>query len=151
MLEIIGNKPFLAAILAGAAAQTIKVVTFLLIEKRVNYRRLVQTEGSPNMHSAAMSALTLAVGFKSGFGSLVFALSICLSLLVMVDTLNVRNATSKQAAVIYFVVERLRMRKHPELAEEGPYVASPSAQVSYSLVDVLSGVVLGVVMTMLLV
>ena len=73
MLESIRSQPFLIAILAGACAQLLKVLSFLIIEKRVNYRRFVQTHGSPNMHSTAFSALTTAIGLHSGFGLKIWA------------------------------------------------------------------------------
>ena len=91
MLEIIRSKPFLVAAVAGLVAQTLKVVTFLILEKRVNYKRFVETDGTPNMHSAAFSALAVYVGTVEGFDSIIFALSLCMLAMTSVDIWNVKT------------------------------------------------------------
>ena len=142
MVMILQNKPFLIAILAGTIAQLIKVLSFLLVEKKVNYKRFVQSDGSPNMHTAAMSALGMAVGFRDGFGSLLFVLVLCMTILICVDTLNVKNAASRQAEVIQVIVERLRKKKSGRLSEKWKGL-------SFKPVDVFSGVILGVVFALI--
>jgi len=142
IVEQLQTKPFLVAILAGLIAQTLKGISFLIVERRVNYRRFVQTDGSPNMHSAAMSALTVAVGLKAGFDSLVFTLALCLLAIVMVDTWNVKRAASRHAELIVLILARLR---HDEAW------ARRRKALSYTPIDVLSGLVLGVAVTLLLV
>ena len=141
-METIRSQPFLVAILAGAAAQVIKVVSFLLVEKAVNYKRFVQADGSPNMHSAAMSALAVSIGLKDGFGSIVFALALCLTVLVMVDTWNVKRAASRNAEVIVLIVERIR-------SKGGRNYRAPES-LSYTHMDVLIGTVFGIAVTLLL-
>jgi acid phosphatase family membrane protein YuiD len=134
MLEMIQDKPFLVAILAGACAQLIKVISFLLLEKKVNYRRFVQTDGAPNMHSTAFSALAIAVGIKEGFGSVEFALAVCITSIILVDTLNVKNATSRHAEAIFLLMDRLRHR------EPGP----DKPGLSYTPLDVFTGLGFGI-------
>jgi hypothetical protein len=128
---------------AGVAAQAVKVLSFIIVEKRVNYRRFVQPDGSPNMHSAGMSALTMHVGFLDGFHSIAFALSLCLALMVTVDTWNVKQAHSKQQEVILLLVDRWS-------SPQSTWARSRKA-LSYTPVDVLSGTALGIVITMLIV
>jgi len=143
MLEIIRAKPFLVAILAGACAQSIKVISFLILEKRVNYRRFVQTDGAPNMHSAAFSGLAVAVGFSAGFDSLAFAFAVCLTAIIVVDTMNVKNATSRHAEAILLIMDRVR-RKTPPAQER-------NSQLSYTPMDVFTGMAVGIVVSLLLV
>ncbi|MEJ2721102.1 MAG: divergent PAP2 family protein [bacterium] len=142
MLDIIREKPFLVAILAGVCAQLIKVLSFLLIEKRVEYRRFVQTDGMPNMHSTAFSALAIAVGREAGFGSIEFSFAVCMTAVILVDTLNVKNATSRQAEVIWLLMNRVR--------KERPWARANNTGLSYTPLDVFSGVVLGVVFAFVL-
>jgi acid phosphatase family membrane protein YuiD len=136
------TKPYLVAILAGLAAQAVKVLSFLVVEKKVNYKRFVQTDGSPNMHSAAMSALALYVGFIDGFGSVTFTLTLCLAIMVMVDTWNVKQAHSQQQEVMLLLIDRWST-KHSSWARS-------RKALSYTPVDVLSGAALGVLITLLL-
>jgi hypothetical protein len=141
--ELFSAKPYLVAILAGATAQIIKVLSFLIVEKRVNYKRFVQPDGSPNMHCSAMSALTVYVGFMDGFGTMTFALSLCLTLMIVVDTLNVKQAHSQQQEVVLILLDRWQP-KHEA------WVRSRKA-LSYTRMDVLSGTALGIVLTLLVI
>lgn len=140
MLDLIRDMPFVVAILAGFFAQIVKVVSFLVMEKRVDYRRFVETDGMPNMHGTTFSALTIAVGLTAGFGSVVFGLVLCLTSIVLVDTMNVKNAQSRQAEAVALLVERLRGRRS---------AAGERRRNSYTPLDVLSGVVLGAVFALL--
>jgi acid phosphatase family membrane protein YuiD len=143
MLEMLRTKPFLVAILAGACAQFIKVLSFLILEKKVNYKRFVQTDGSPNMHSAAFSGLALAVGFNTGFDSLAFAFAVCLTAIIVVDTMNVKNATSRQAEAILLIMDRVRRKK--------PAAQERNSRLSYTPMDVFTGLAVGVVIALLVV
>ena len=140
MLEMIRSQPFLVAILAGACAQFIKVLSFLILEKRVNYRRFVQTDGAPNMHSAAFSGLAVAVGVSVGFDSLAFALAVCVTAIIMVDTMNVKNATSRHAEAILLIMDRVR-KKTPATHER-------NSGLSYTPLDVFTGMALGVLVAL---
>ncbi len=128
--------------MAGIFAQLVKVLSFLLIEKRVEYRRFVQTDGLPNMHSTAFSALAIAVGMKTGFDSLEFSFALCLTAVILVDTLNVKNAASRQAEVIWLLMDRLR--------KDGPRARADNSGLSYTPLDVFTGVVLGIVFAFVL-
>lgn len=136
MVDLIRDKPFIVAILAGIIAQAIKVVSFLIIEKKVNYRRFVQTDGAPNMHSATFSALATAVGLTSGFGSLSFAFAICITSIILVDTINVKNAATRQAQAVGLLLSKLRRDQLPP--------GAGNLSNSYTPVDVFSGVLLGI-------
>ena len=143
MCEFFITKPYLVAMIAGVAAQTIKVLAFLIVEKKVNYKRFVQPAGSPNMHSAAMSALTLYVGFIDGFSSIGFTLSLCLTLMVTVDMWNVKQAHSRQQEVVLALLDRWSP-KHAGWARS-------RRAISYTPMDVLLGTALGIIITMLIV
>ena len=140
MLESIGTKPFLVAIIAGACAQFVKVLSFLIIEKKVNYRRFVQTDGAPNMHSTAFAALSVAVGFQEGFQSLSFGFAVCLTSIILVDTLNVKTAASRQAEAVLVLLERVG-KPPPPLVRKG---------LSYTPMDVFSGTAMGIFLAFLM-
>lgn len=127
-------RPVLLAFSAGLLAQAVKVLSFLLLEKRINFRRFVETDGAPNMHSAAFAALTVGVGQLSGTRSLEFAVAGCFAALVTVDTWNVKRAASLQAEVVDLLLSRVR--------PQGPVPLR--RPLSYSVIDVLSGTVLGI-------
>lgn len=136
MPETLGEMPFVVALLAGLVGQTAKVISFLIVEKRVNYRRFVQTDGSPNTHTTTFSALSVAVGITDGFDSVVFALALCITSIVLVDTMNVRNAASRQAEAVGLLLKHFR--------GDRPKGAVGRAGYSYTPIDVFSGVLFGV-------
>jgi acid phosphatase family membrane protein YuiD len=132
--DFIIAKPLLLGITAGISAQAIKVMSFLLLEKRINFRRFAETDGAPNMHSAAFAALSVGVALQSGTGSLEFAVTACFSALVTVDMWNVKRAASLQAEVVDLLLARVR--------PQGP--VPTRRPLSYSVIDVLTGTVLGI-------
>jgi acid phosphatase family membrane protein YuiD len=142
MLDFIRERAFVVAILAGLLAQSIKVVTFLIVEKSVNYRRFVQSDGIPNLHATAFSALAVAVGMNAGFDSLIFAFSVCLASIILVDTMNVKNAASRQAEAVWLLMDHLRRDKTG--------MSAGNRGNSYTPVDVSLGVFLGIVFALLL-
>ncbi|HEX6789827.1 MAG TPA: divergent PAP2 family protein [Candidatus Krumholzibacteria bacterium] len=127
-------KPIVLGISAGLSAQAVKVLSFLLLEKRINFRRFVETDGAPNMHSAAFAALTTGIAAQSGTGSLEFAVAACFTALVTVDMWNVKRAASLQAEVVDLLLSRVR--------PQGPVPLR--RPLSYSVIDVLTGTVLGI-------
>ena len=128
------SRPILLGFSAGLSAQAVKVLSFLLLEKRINFRRFAETDGAPNMHSAAFAALTVGVAQNAGTPSLDFAVAACFTALVTVDMWNVKRAASHQAEVVDLLLERIR--------PQGP--VPRRRPLSYSVIDVLSGTVLGV-------
>lgn len=127
-------RPLIVGILGGLIAQGMKVVSFLLLEKRINFRRLLETDGAPNMHSAAFAALTVTIGLVHGFGSIEFAVVASLTALVTVDMWNVKRAASRQAEMVDLIIQKLR----PTAPARG------RRPLSYSLLDVLTGTAIGV-------
>jgi len=135
MVDLSLSRPLLLGMLGGCVAQAIKVLSFLLLEKRINFRRLVETDGAPNMHSAAFTALTMGVAQTSGITSLDFAVCGSFTALVTVDMWNVKRAASRQAELVGIILSRLR-----------PHApALDRRSMSYSVLDVLAGTIVGVV------
>jgi acid phosphatase family membrane protein YuiD len=126
-------RPLVVGIVAGLAAQAFKLLSFLILEKRINFRRLAETDGAPNMHSAAFSGLTAAIARQDGLMSLEFALAAGLTALVTVDIWNVKHAASRQADVVNLIVRKLNPDHPPG-----------RRSLSYTVFDVLAGTVLGV-------
>ncbi|MCZ6766287.1 MAG: divergent PAP2 family protein [bacterium] len=141
MLGALVERPFFVAFVASGCAQLLKVISFMIVEKRVNYRRFVQADGMPNLHAAGFSALAVAAGLRDGFDSLSFAFALCILAIIIVDTMNVKNAASRQAEMIMFVMSRLR--------KKGTSVPRANG-LSYTPLDVFSGVALGVVVSLIL-
>ncbi len=107
ILDILGNPAIRAAFLAWASAQALKVLLTLVISKRFDHSRVLGAGGMPSSHAAMVCALTTAIAIHDGVGSSIFALSFCVSCVVMYDAAGVRRSAGKSAAVLNHLVEDL--------------------------------------------
>ncbi len=70
-------------------------------------RVLARSGGMPSSHSAMVSSLATAVGYRRGLQSDLFAVSVVFAVIVMYDASGVRQAAGKQAKVLNQIVREL--------------------------------------------
>jgi acid phosphatase family membrane protein YuiD len=99
------NKIFMVTLSSWVIAQSIKVVTGVIQEKKFDFRWFVGTGGMPSSHSAGASCLATAVGINYGFDSVYFALAAAFTIVVMFDAQGVRRATGRQARILNRIME----------------------------------------------
>lgn len=137
VLEILSNRIILAAALAWAIAQGLKVLLTFMISKKFDSTRVFGSGGMPSSHSAMTCAMLMMVGFTEGFSSSVFALAFCFSGVVMYDAAGVRRSTGKNAAVLNRLIDRL--------ANDGTFDEEHLKElVGHTPIQVLAGALLGV-------
>ncbi len=145
LFEAFENRVLWAGLAAWLAAQGIKVLLTLVLQKRFDVHRLVGAGGMPSSHSAFVCAITTAIGFHNGASSSIFALSVCFTLIVMYDAAGVRRAAGRQAAVLNRILEDMFKsgqgwdeEKLKELIGHTPVQVAAGA-----LLGVLVGILLG--------
>jgi acid phosphatase family membrane protein YuiD len=114
------SSPLFHALACGFLVQISKVLTFLIREKKINDRRFVETGGMPSSHAASVMAMSTCVGLREGFGSVLFAVSIYFSLIVMYDAAGLRRAAGRQATLLNrILVEHIQLpgAPHQQLRE----------------------------------
>lgn len=142
--EIFFNQYFYIAFIAWLIAQLSKVVTTLVIEKRLNLYRLVGSGGMPSSHSSFVMGLSTSIGLVKGWDSASFAIALVFSLVIMYDASGVRRAVGKQAIILNTMLDDLSKHKHieqeklKELIGHTPY-------------EVLVGAILGIVIANLMI
>ena len=94
------SSPLFHALTCGFLVQMSKVLTFLVREKKINVRRFVETGGMPSSHAASVMSLSTCVGMREGFESVLFAVSLYFSLIVMYDAAGLRRAAGRQATLL---------------------------------------------------
>ena len=114
LVELTSNKVFLIALYSWAITQTIKVFLGVIREKRFDFRWFIGTGGMPSSHAATVSALSTAVGLYVGFDSVLFALSVVFSTIVIMDAQGVRRATGKQAEILNKMLDDIYWKKHTQ-------------------------------------
>ena len=100
-----GIEAIFSGILAAIIAQTIKLLTDIIIHKRFDFRVLTTTGGMPSSHSAGVVGLTTSVGIIGGWTSLAFAVSLGYALVTMYDAAGIRRASGKMAVCMNKMME----------------------------------------------
>ncbi|MCL2545278.1 MAG: divergent PAP2 family protein [Clostridia bacterium] len=143
--ELLQNHVLWVGFWSWFAAQGIKVLLHSLLNRKLDFSRLFGLGGMPSSHAAFLCAVTMAIGFREGFSSALFALSACITMVVMIDAAGVRRAAGKQAAALNRIIDEmihagkgLDEEKLKELIGHTPVQVFAGA-----LLGVLVGVVLG--------
>ncbi len=105
MHDLITNKYLIVPICCWAAIQLFKFLTALVIEKKIDFKRLMGAGGMPSSHSAVVTSIATMIGKDVGLGSPLFALACIVASVVMYDAAGVRRAAGKQAELLNKIVE----------------------------------------------
>lgn len=81
---------------ANVTAHAIKFIIKLGNDRKTKLRDFFCSGGAVSAHSATFSSLAVIVGLMNGFDSAIFAVSLCLAVLVSYDSIKVRRATGEQ-------------------------------------------------------
>ena len=92
---------------AGLIVQLYKFLFEWILKRDFDLRVLARAGGMPSSHAAMVCSLVSAIGYRSGTGSDVFALSAIFALVVMYDASGVRQAAGKQAKVLNQILREL--------------------------------------------
>ncbi len=109
--EILTNKVLIIPLCSWAIAQSLKLILVLVRERQLDLRYLVVSGGMPSAHSAVVSALATSIALIEGLGSVAFALSAILALVVMYDAAGVRQSVGEQSVVLNRIIRELRSRR----------------------------------------
>ncbi len=86
-------------------ADVIKFILFTVKSRRVNFKIFSTTGGMPSSHSAGVMGLSTMVGILQGYDSILFAMSLGFSLIIMYDAAGLRRAAGKTAACLNKMME----------------------------------------------
>ena len=136
--EILQNRVLWCAVAAWFVAQTLKIPTYWLVEKKLDFSRFFGSGGMPSSHSAFVVSLAIMVGATEGFHTAAFAIAVVLAAIVMYDASGVRHETGVQGQVLNEIIRKVFVDGEPitdvELKE----------LVGHTKVEVAGGFVVGV-------
>jgi acid phosphatase family membrane protein YuiD len=108
MQDLITNYYLISAMGAWLLAQFLKIFTGFFKEQKFTFKALFfGTGGMPSSHTATVAALCTACAVGTGLDSPVFAISVVLAIIVMIDATGVRRETGKQSRALNIIVEEL--------------------------------------------
>ena len=90
IIKVLSNTTLLTALTAMFLTQVIKIIYYFIVEKRINWIHFFEAGGMPSSHSALVCSLTLMVGLREGFDSILFAAVAVFAAIVMYDAMKVR-------------------------------------------------------------
>ncbi|MBQ4579250.1 MAG: divergent PAP2 family protein [Clostridia bacterium] len=138
IVELFQNQVLWCAVAAWFIAQAMKILTYWLVEKKLDFMRFFGSGGMPSSHSAFVTALAIMVGATDGFSTAGFAIAIVLAAVVMYDASGVRHETGVQGQVLNEIIQKVFVDGQPitdvELKE----------LVGHTKVEVAGGFVVGV-------
>ena len=110
----------------------------------MNFKIFTTTGGMPSSHTAGVIALSTSVALIEGFDSLIFAVSLGFSLVIMQDAAGLRRAAGKTAATLNRLVDEF-VQKNKEVK---PYTALKEL-LGHTPLEVFCGMILGIVVPMI--
>jgi acid phosphatase family membrane protein YuiD len=133
-IDLFTNPFLLTGIGSWFVAQVLKTVVHCIIYKKLDFQRLVGDGGMPSGHSATVSSLATICGLSFGFGSVEFAISAILAIIVCHDATGVRRETGKHAEVLNELLKSLETGEPVDLKE----------LVGHTPVQVFAGILIGI-------
>ena len=103
--EIVHNKCIYVPFILWVCIQTFKVLSELIVNKKLDVKRIVGAGGMPSSHSAIVCSLATCVGKEYGFDTGIFATAMVMAFVVMYDAAGVRRAAGKQARILNKILE----------------------------------------------
>lgn len=113
VLGILQNRALWCAVAAWFVAQALKIPTYWLVEKELDWRRFFGSGGMPSSHSAFVTALAIMVGASEGFDTAAFAIAVVLGAIVMYDASGVRHETGVQGQVLNEILQKVFVDGQP--------------------------------------
>ncbi len=136
--QIVTNKALVIPFLLWLSIQIIKFITDFIVNKKINFKRLLGAGGMPSSHSAVVTSLAVCIGKSYGFDSGIFALSVIMALVVMYDAAGIRRAAGKQARILNKIME------NPELTTVEVHEKLIEA-LGHTPIQVFVGAIVGIV------
>ena len=99
--QVLYREIFLVPVICGLLIQIIKLILQCVTERRFTLDALTQADGMPNLHSAVFSSLSMTVGIKYGFSSILFSVAAAFSVIIIHDTMRLKGEKVKQTDVLY--------------------------------------------------
>ena len=104
--DLITNYYLISAMSAWLLAQFLKIFTGFFREQKFSFKTLLfGTGGMPSSHTATVAALCTSCALGEGLKSSIFAISVVLAIIVMIDATGVRRETGKQSRALNIIIE----------------------------------------------
>lgn len=142
---VFGNRIVDVVFVAWFIAQFYKVLSTIILEKKIDIRRMWGTGGMPSSHSSTTTSLAASIAVVEGTSSPMFAAATIFSMVVMYDAAGIRRAAGKQAGVLNKIVEKLAHKIEEKVHDE-----TLKELLGHTPFEVLIGAILGIVVALVM-
>ena len=139
LTDLLSNPWLICPVSSWLVAQVLKVMINAIINKKLDWERLVGDGGMPSGHSATVSSLAMFALLRSGPGSFEFAVCAILAIIVCHDAMGVRQEAGKQAVVINDIVQQFEKLLKQDIVD-----IDLKELVGHTPLQVLAGITLGI-------
>jgi acid phosphatase family membrane protein YuiD len=139
LTDLLSNPWLICPVSSWLVAQVLKVMINAIINKKLDWERLVGDGGMPSGHSATVSSLAMFALLRSGPGSFEFAVCAILAIIVCHDAMGVRFETGKQAQMINEIIRTVEVLSKQDLPE-----VKLKELVGHTPIQVLAGITIGI-------
>ena len=138
-IQLITNPFLLAGVSSWFYAQVIKTILYWIINKKLDWGRMFGDGGMPSGHSATVTSVAVLIGLVHGLGSVEFAISFVLAIIVCHDATGVRLETEKQGRLLQELVEAFESLHDQDIPE-----VKLKRFVGHTPIQVIAGIILGI-------
>ncbi len=134
--------PFWCSIISALLAQGLKPFLYWLVHREWKWSLVKESGGFPSSHSALVTSLALAVGFRENFSSTIFAVTLAFAVIVIYDAANVRYYSGQNIKITQQLVKDVQDNLHINL--EDPIYSTKIKQVlGHKWIECIGGMILG--------
>ncbi len=144
-ISLVTNPFLITGISSWLLAQIIKMIINASLHKKVHISMLFADGGMPSGHSATVTSLAMICGLRQGFGTIEFAITAILAIIVCNDAIGVRQETGKQAVLLNGIIKAFETLSTDALPE-----VKLKEFVGHTPIQVVAGVTLGFVNAMIM-
>lgn len=133
LILLITNKIIISAALGCLVSQTIKFLTAVFRQKKLDFHKLIEVGGMPSAHAAVVAAITSSVYLEQGVSAL-FAVTLIIAIIFLRDAIGIRMTVQNQSKIL--------KKMTPEAIKLGDLEG-------HKLMEIIAGVALGIIITLL--
>jgi acid phosphatase family membrane protein YuiD len=142
--DLLHNEILICGAIGWLSAQVLKTIVHAIVNKGIDWSRLLGDGGMPSGHSATVTSMAVRAGIIYGMSSFQFAITAMLAIIVMHDAMGVRLETGKQSKVIKELAAILETMGKDVSDEE-----KLKEFVGHTPAQVVAGAILGIVVAVL--
>ena len=143
-VELFSNRVLIGGLVGWFVAQVLKMILYSVINKTINWERMIGDGGMPSAHSATVSSMAMTSALIYGVGSFEFAVTTMLATIVMHDAMGVRLETGKQAKILNEMIALFEELGKPQVSAEKKL----KEFVGHTPFQVLCGMILGMLIAL---